>query len=203
MDPLRVMLSFLLGFPVIAPDGCDTVVREPEEMPDRDDDDWDDDSWPDYEGEIDMGNASVGASCAVEVPQNEEDPEDPAAGYYQFEITVDGWAGDCWIEMWDYSSPYCEGFDENGDPCEHEGVARPGWWLNQGDYGYDASTGFWDSWWLDLDYEQSWPPDADKSYFTCEQAGNDPQDGDGEFITYFCCYDMVTDFGACVEYMGW
>lgn len=204
MDPLRIMLSFLVGFPLIAPDSCDTVVREPEVVEDWEDDEWDDDdSWPEYEGEIDMGDAFLSASCTVEVPLEEEDDGYPASGYFQYELQMDGWAGDCWLEMWSNDSPYCEGYDENGEPCDDEEVQRPGWWFNQGDYGWDAQYGFWDSWWMDLDYEHSWPPDPGKSYFTCEGAGNHPEDGYGDFWTYYCCYDMVTDYHACVQFSSW
>ncbi len=202
MDPLRVMLSFLLGFPLIAPDSCGPVA-ETEDVEDWDDDDWDDDDTPDYAGEIDMGQAIMEASCTVDVPLEEEDDGYPAAGTFQFDLAMDGWASECWIEMWDDASEYCEGFDEYGDPCDDEELERPGWWFLQGDYGYDANIGFWDSWYLDLDYEHSWPPAPHMSYFTCEGAGNDPEEGDGEFITYFCCTDMATDYLACALFRDW
>ena len=96
-----------------------------------------------------------------------------------------------------------DSYDENGDPCDGEGVSRPGWWMDQAPFGYEPQSGFWDSWSLELDYEHSWPPSPDQSYFTCEEAGEDPHSGYGSVWTYFCCMDMVTDYAACVEFTNW
>ncbi len=145
-----------------------------------DDDTSDDDTWPDYEGTIDMNTVDADITCA-------EDPDDYVFGDWDIIVFFDGWAAEAWVEMW--SENYCEGYDsETGDPCEYEGTERPGWDMNNYDYGWDGTSGFWDSWDLLLPFDgESWPPSADTSYFTCDDA----------FEFYFCACDDATDECFC------
>ncbi len=193
MKYLNIFLAALLslGLFAILP-GCDGDLDDDS----ADDDTGDDDTWPEYTGTIDLDTAILTGGCTVEVASVSDGQDPPPEGYFQFDIEMDGWADICWIEMWDDTSPYCEGYDtETGDPCEYGGQVRPGWDMNQGTFGYDGVH--WDSWYLDLDYLMVWPPEPDASLFICENAGNN-------FGTYFCCCDLYdTSECYCAEFVSW
>ena len=154
----------------------------------------DDDSTPTYTGEIDMNGASLDASCTVTVPAS-----DPGGGegYFDHFIDMSGWAGACWTEMWDHLSPYCEGWNPyTGEVCETKGYDRPGWDMNNADFGWNSANGFWDQWDQHLLYHVTWPPASNKSIFICENAGSG-------FDTYFCCCDYATNNCYCTEFNSW
>ncbi len=168
------------------------------------DDDGDDDAgWPYYEGDIQLDVSSLSYGCTVEVAYVSEDQDPPPSGTFDFDVELVGWASDCWIEMWDDTSVYCEGWDVDGEPCDPPGAGtRPGWYMLQDDYGYDTAAGHWDSWYLALDYEMVWPPLATASLFICENAG-DPESGTGTFWSYMGCCDAVTDHCEIVQLGSW
>ena len=197
---LVVLMSLgLIGFIGGCPQNLDDDSADDDDDSAADDDD-DDDDTPDYEGTIDMDNAYLEASCTVTDESTPESPE--GEGYFDFFIDVPGWAdteAGCWIEMWDLTSDYCEGYDpETGDPCDLGGT-RPGWDMDAVAFGWDPTDGFWDQWELTLDYHGGgsvWPPDDDATLFICENAGNN-------FETYFCCCDLVVDTCDCTEFTAW
>lgn len=193
MKNLHLLLAFVLGLGLVGI-GCETEL---------DDDDSAGDDWPDYTGDIDLDSSYITNGCTVEVASVSVDQDPAPSGYFEFDIELTGWAMECWIEMWDDTSAYCEGWDELGDPCAPDGAGtRPGWDMAQGDYGYDAATGHWDSWYLTLDYEMVWPPHANESLFICENAG-DPEVGTGNFWTYMGCCDYATDYCELVQLASW
>ncbi len=159
-------------------------------------DDDDDDSTPNYTGDIDMDNAYLESACWATVPQG-----DPAGGQgtFAFHVEMPGWADSAWVELWSISTSYCEGYDPvSGNPCDNNGIVRPGWDLDNIDYGWDPGVGFWDVWELDLDYHEIWPPANDASMFACEDAGSG-------FELWYCAVDYYTYDAFCVEYpmAGW
>lgn len=212
---LVVMLSLLLGGPVPVPadpGGCQCGPSQvPTPVPDWDDDDWDDDDWiddddtsvdddtgdddggpPPYTGEIDLESAAVYASCTVTEPDLPEVLED-GAGWFEFSIDLSGWAETVWIELRDQQSDYCEGFDPaTGDPCTWAGFTRPGWDMDNIDFGWNTELGFWDYWELTLPYDGDLAhADADgASWFLCEEAGI-------SFDTWFCATDLYSDLTYC------
>ncbi len=196
MKKLHLLFAFVLGLGLIGI-GCDPVT---------DDDDSADDDIPEYEGGMSLDASEFTYGCTVEVASVSEDQDPPPAGYFNFDVVLSGWAEDCWIEMFDDvpegEDGYCEGWDIDGNPCDFGGETRPGWWMGQGDYGYDAATGHWDSWYLDLDYEMVWPPLTNESLFICENAG-DPEFGTGNFWTYLGCCDAVTGDCEIVQLASW
>jgi len=127
-----------------------------------DDDDSADDNWPSYEGEIDLDNMDVAISCHPDA--------DPTTGSWDVVVFLEGWAEIAWIELWSLDDAYCEGFHSTtGDPCDNDGVSRPGWDMERYDYGYDEVLGHWDEWELQLAFDAlSWPPSSTESYLSCD-----------------------------------
>ena len=123
---------------------------------------------PDYEGLIDLSGADILVDCTVDVPRCSPEGE----GTWTIDIGFSGWAMDVWLQFRSEYDDYCEGFDPHtGDPCEQDWVYRPGWELDNGSYGYDEQTGFWDRWDLELPYHADiWPPDQAASLVPCEAA---------------------------------
>jgi hypothetical protein len=195
MKNTNLFLVLMMGLGLILW-GCPTVEDDDDSAGDDDDmtGDDDDDDTPEYTGTIDLPNALLETGCTVDVPSSSED-EDPS-GMFDFYIEMDGWAEDCWVEMWDLTEDpgYCEGFDpDTGEPCNYGGVERPGWFMGQDvdGFGWDEMNGFWDSWWLDLDYTMTWPPMDDESLFVCENMGHN-------FEIWYCCCDFYDgDFCDC------
>ncbi len=140
----------------------------------------DDDDYPDYDGVIDLDTAEADIVC-------NEDDQDYFLGEWDALLLFDGWASEAWVEMW--SDTYCEGYDEaTGNPCDADGQARPGWEMENWDYGWDEDMGHWDQWQIILPFDgETWPPAADTSYFTCDDAI--------EF--YFCACDDATEECFC------
>ena len=101
-----------------------------------------------------------------------------------------------WIEFWDLTSKYCEGYDpKTGDPCMSGGYERGGWDMTNADFGWNSTDGFWDYWetriYYILDLAQA---DADgKSIFICENAGLN-------FETWFCGCDAATEMCYCTMF---
>jgi hypothetical protein len=190
MKNTNLFLVLMLGLGLIMW-GCPTVEDDDDSA--GDDDDTTDDDRPDYTGTIDMGNAYLETGCTVDVPSSSDEP--PPSGTFDFFVEMDGWAEDCWVEMWDLTEDpgYCEGFDVAGDPCNYGGIERPGWEMVTDEYsfGWDDLNGFWDSWWLDLDYTMTWPPLDDESLFVCENLGHN-------FEVWYCCTDFYDgNFAEC------
>ena len=175
------------------PDDDDTTPPDDDDATPPDDDD---DGTPQYTGEIDMANALMYGECTATVPEDPTDPSVVAEGWYEFDIGVGGWAWTCWIELWDLTSPYCEGYDPaTGDPCETGSYVRPGWEMDNDSYGWNPAGGFWDRWDLHLEYiADLQQADAQgSSIFICEDAGN-------SFETWFCCCDDYTELCYCTEF---
>ncbi len=149
-----------------------------------------DDDTPDYVGEIDLAYADIQLDCYVDVAEG--DPE--GEGTWEFTIFFEGWATDMWVEMTDLGADYCEGWDDQtGDPCATDGEERPGWDMVQDDYGWDAASGFWDQWLLDLPYHSDvWPPELDASWIPCEIGA--------DLAVDFCGCDYATDNCYCTRY---
>ena len=149
-----------------------------------------DDDTPVYEGEIDLAYADILVDCYVDVAEG--DPE--GEGTWEFTIFFEGWATDMWVEMIDLAGDYCEGWDDQtGDPCLTDDLERPGWSMVQDDYGWDAASGFWDQWLLDLDYHSDlWPPLDEESWIPCEI--------DTDLALDFCGCDYATDNCYCTQY---
>ena len=189
------LLALLLGFGLIA-FGCDTVADDDSSEPDDDDFGDDDDTvQPAYEGEIDMNMALLYGECTptVESVKGGDTPE----GWFEFEIELEGWAMDCYINFWDDVSDYCEAYDPiTGDPCEPYGYTRGGWQMTNDSYGYDPGYGFWDYWVATIDYimDLGQADATGESIFICENAGNN-------FTTEFCCQDDYTEAVYCTEYL--
>jgi MYXO-CTERM domain-containing protein len=149
-----------------------------------------DDDTPSYPGEIDLAYADIQIDCYVDVLEG--DPE--GEGTWEFTIFFEGWATDMWIEMTDLGADYCEGWDDNtGDPCDTDGEERPGWYMVPDDFGWDAGSGFWDQWLLDLPYHTDvWPPEADASWIPCEV--------DADLLVNFCGCDEATENCFCTQH---
>jgi len=68
------------------------------------------------------------AACTVEV--TDDPPETAGEGAFEVLIRFDQPMDSVWVELWDLTSPYCEGFDpKTGDPCGEGDMLRPGWSL--------------------------------------------------------------------------
>ena len=121
-----------------------------------------DEDWPEYEGEIDLEMVDVDVACTPDA--------DPSTGTWDLVVFVEGWAEIFWVELWSLEDDYCEGFDSaTGDPCDNDGESRPGWDMDQYDYGFDDELGHWDEWELLLGFDAvSWPPSSDESYLGCD-----------------------------------
>ena len=129
------------------------------------------------------------------MPLHHEYPSAIPEGRYDFYLLLVGWANTCWVEFWDLSSDYCEGYDSHGEPCESSGYSRPGWRMTNEEYGWDPVNGFWDYWILDLEYvmdlEQA---HADgESIFPCEWFA-------WLFQTYWCCEEAYSGDTQCQAY---
>jgi len=156
----------------------------------------DDDATPAYMGDIDMDASLMYGECTIGVPNNPNRPWKTARGWYDFEIELVGWALDCWINLRDTESDYCEAYDPvTGDPCESEGHTRGGWSMTNASYGWDPVYGFWDYWTAYVEYIMDLDAAvADySSTFICEDAGTG-------FSTEFCCQDYHTEVLYCAEY---
>ncbi len=161
-------------------------VTEPEEVASDDDvDPWGDDDdggldddTPTYEGTVDMDGSELQAMCVQD--------DSGEVGEWGFRADLAGWAGLCWVEL--RLDDYCEGFDGDGEPCEEDGIERPGWDLLQGPFGHDEEVGFWDVWARELPFETAWPPGPGVSTIAC----------DDEPEVLLCCTDAaLTDLVEC------
>lgn len=155
----------------------------------------DDDTWPTYDESMDTEQSSFDGYCTIDVPLHHEYPSAIPEGRYDFYLLLVGWANTCWVEFWDLSSDYCEGYDSHGEPCESSGYSRPGWRMTNEEYGWDPVNGFWDYWILDLEYvmdlEQA---HADgESIFPCEWFA-------WLFQTYWCCEEAYSGDTQCQAY---
>lgn len=181
--PALRWIPFLLLAGLLACQGTMTV-----ELP-GDDDDLDLDPWgddddsagddaPPYEGTLVMEDADLWVDCVAD--------DVGEAGVWGFRAELRGWAGLCWVEL--HLDGYCEGFVGDGEPCEEDGIERPGWSLMQGPFGYDEEDGYWDVWALELPFEAGWPPPDGASAVAC---------ADGPELT-FCCRDAAeTEHTEC------
>jgi hypothetical protein len=177
-------------------DDDDTTAADDDDDTTPADDDDDDDGTPEYVGEIDMANAMMNGQCTATVAHDPADPSVIGEGWFEFVLQIDGWARDCWIEFWDLTSNYCEGYDPaTGDPCETGSYTRPGWDMDNALYGWDPVDGFWDRWDANIEYiDDLAQADAQgQSTFICEDAGSD-------FETWFCCCDDYTELCFCTEF---
>ncbi len=194
-----MLLALLLSLGLVSI-GCDGVIDDDDSADDDtadDDTSGDDDVTPEYTGEIDMANALLYGECTATVESDPANPDQIPEGWFEFEIEMEGWAFECWIEFWDLVSSYCEGYDPNtGDPCEPYGYSRPGWEMSNVDYGWDATDGFWDYYDAYIEYimDLAQADAAGKSIFICENAGNN-------FETWFCCTDDYTELAYCTEFI--
>ena len=162
-----------------------------------DDEGDDDDSTPDYSGEIDIHHPDtiLHSHCAATV---ESVPDGPTPeGWFEFEIELVGWARDCYVNLRDGTSDYCEAYDPvSGFPCEPYGYTRPGWDMANGSREWSEEAGFHDRWGVHIEYIMDLgQADTDgKSIFTCENAGSN-------FSTEFCCSDMISGGLQCAEFV--
>ncbi len=145
-----------------------------------DDDGGVDDETPEYEGSIDLGASSLEAMCVGDAAGE--------TGEWGFRAELMGWAGICWAEL--HLDDYCEGFEADGNPCETEGVERPGWVMTQGSFGHDDTVGFWDTWALELPFSAGWPLEGEGSTVACTD----------EPTLRLCCTDAAeTDVVECAN----
>jgi hypothetical protein len=151
---------------------------------------------PPYAGEIDLDLATLHGSCTVEVEVDYSAPHATPEGYFEFEIEMEGWASECWINFWDEASDYCEAYDpDTGAPCQPYGYVRGGFEMLNDWRGWLPEHGFLDYWVVEFDYimDLGLAEATDASIFICENAGNN-------FTTEFCCLDLATGQPSCVEY---
>ncbi len=183
-------IPFLLIPALVACQGTMTFA-----VPEADDDDVDLDPWgddddsadpgdaPPYEGTLVMDDADLWVDCAAD--------DAGTAGAWGFRAELVGWAALCWVEL--HLDGYCEGYDGQGNPCEEDGVDRPGWPLVQGPFGHSEELGYWDVWALELPFEDAWPPQDGVSAVPC---------ADGPELR-FCCADAAqTDHTDCRDVDG-
>jgi hypothetical protein len=187
-----VSLDPVEGYSAGDDDGSGSPADDDHEGDDTFEDD--DDGTPEYTGEIEMDQAILTASCVATVQAVPDGPT--PEGYFEFSINMEGWADFVWVELWDLTSDYCEGYDpDTGDPCETSGYVRPGWEMLNADFGWNPASGFWDYWVLYLEYimDLAAADDAGKSIFICENAGVNIE-------TWFCACDIATDSCFCTVF---
>ncbi len=145
-----------------------------------DDDGGVDGDTPEYTGTLDLDASTLTAECLLAA--------DGESGEWGFRAEITGWAGGCWAEL--HLEDYCEGYEEDGDPCETAGVERPGWAMTQGPFGHDEEQGFWDVWGLALPFIAGWPPAGQGSTVACFD----------EPTLRVCCADAAeTDVVECAD----
>ncbi len=154
---------------------------------------------PAYSGEIDLETSNITGSCTASVPLDPQDPEVVGEGAFHFDAEFLGWAMDCFVNLHDRTSTYCEAWDpDTGNPCTHEGHDRHGWQMVNDAYGWEPPHCWWDYWSLDLDYvgDLDRAIDEEKTLFVCEDAGS-------SLLAELCCQDDYTEITYCVEVVDW
>jgi len=136
------------------------------------------------------------AACTVEV--TDDPPETAGEGAFEVLIRFDQPMDSVWVELWDLTSPYCEGFDpKTGDPCGEGDMLRPGWSL--------TPTSTLDPDQVDAEYCEVWTAEIpyvgdaveaweqERSAFVCEEAGM-------TYELWFCAGSQAVGQYGCVQF---